>query len=186
MGGRLIIISAPSGAGKTTVINRFLSRHPNMVHSVSCTTRPKRPGEVDGKDYRFVDRETFQGWIKEKKLAEWAEVHDHLYGTPKEPIEKWLKTGTDVLLDVDVVGGTNLKKMYKERAVSMFLLPPSEEELKRRLLQRATDSAEQQKLRLKNALQEMTFKDKYDYQVVNDDLDEACLEIEKILGYATP
>lgn len=152
-----------------------------MVHSVSCTTRPMRKGDVDGRDYHFVDRAKFEGWIKNGDLAEWADVHDHLYGTPKKPLDNWLSEGRDVLLDVDVVGSMNLKKKYGDRAVAIFLLPPSMDELKRRLFDRGSDSQEQQKLRLENALTELAAKDKFDYQVVNDDLDRACSEVEKII-----
>jgi|SRR3989338_2997625 len=180
--GRLIIISAPSGTGKTSVIQRFLVKHPNMIHSVSCTTRPQRITETNGKDYHFIDAATFQKWIQEGKLAEWADVHNYRYGTPKEPLDEALSIGKNVLLDLDVVGGMNLKKMYQDRAVSVFLIPPDIEELKRRLFQRGTDSPEQQEIRLKNAMKEMTVKNQYDYQVVNDILDRACGEIEKILG----
>jgi guanylate kinase len=180
--GRLIIISAPSGAGKTSVIRRFLASHPNMVHSISCTTRPKRGDEVDGRYYHFMSDHAFRSGIENGRFAEWAEVHGHLYGTPIEPIEAALRSGKDVLLDLDVVGGLRLKGLYKERAVSLFLLPPSREELRRRLIGRGTDSPEQQELRLGNALEEMKYKDKYDHCVVNDDLEKACLEIEGILG----
>jgi len=179
---RLIIIAAPSGTGKTTVIRRFLETHPNMIHSVSCTTRPMRPGDVAGRDYHFIDRKTFEDWIQKKKFAEWAEVHNHFYGTPKEPLDEWLKEKKDVLLDLDVVGSLNLKKIYGDQAITIFLLPPSMEDLKKRLSQRRTDSPEAQALRLKNALTEMTYKDKFDHQVVNDVLDRACREIEKIIS----
>lgn len=179
--GRLIIISAPSGTGKTTVINKFLSQHPKMVHSISCTTRPMRSGEVNGRDYHFIDKKTFEKWISENKLAEWANVHNNMYGTPKEMLDNWLSEGRDVLLDIDVVGAANLKKLYKKNSISIFLLPPSEEELKKRLTMRATDSKEVQALRLKNALEEIQHKDEYDYQVINDDLDRACKEIEEII-----
>ena len=115
--GRLIIISAPSGTGKTTVIHRFLVKNPNMIHSVSCTTRPKRPNEIDGKDYHFISLTTFKEGITGNQFAEWAHVHDHYYGTPKEILESWLREGREVLLDVDVVGGTHLKKIYRDQAV---------------------------------------------------------------------
>lgn len=179
--GRLIIIAAPSGTGKTTVIHRFLSTNPNTIHSVSCTTRPIRPNEVDGRDYHFIDDVTFKKWISEGKFAEYCPVHDHIYGTPKEPLDKWLSEGKDVLLDLDVVGALKLKKLYGDKAITIFLIPPSDEELKKRLLSRGTDTKEQQSLRLKNALNEMTYKDKFDHRVVNDVLDKACGEIEEIL-----
>jgi len=179
---RLIIIAAPSGTGKTTVIRRFLETHPNMIHSVSCTTRPIRPGDIEGRDYHFINRKEFEDGIQKNKFVEWAEVHNHLYGTPKEPLDEWLKQRKDVLLDLDVVGSLNLKKIYGDQAITIFLLPPSMEDLKKRLSLRRTDSPEAQALRLKNALTEMTYKDKFDYQVVNDILEQACKEIEKIIA----
>lgn len=181
MKGRLIIISAPSGTGKTSVIRRFLKTHPRMIHSVSCTTRPIRAGEKDGEDYHFISAETFRKMAQEKAFAEWAEVHKHSYGTPREPLDRWMEEGIDVLLDLDVQGGMNLKKMYGKRAISIFLMPPSEEELKRRLASRGTDSPEVQALRLQNARREMTFRDRYDVCVLNDNLDQACRAIEKVL-----
>lgn len=183
--GRLIIISAPSGAGKTSVIHRFLSTHPDMIHSISWTTRPARPGNIDEGYYHIVDKEAFQKGIEEGMFAEWAEVHKYLYGTPKKPLDQWLSEGKDVLLDLDVVGGLKLKEMYNDQAISIFLLPPSIDELKKRLTGRRTDSAEAQEIRLNNALEELECKDKYDYQVVNDVLEKACREIEEILDYET-
>lgn len=180
--GRLIVMAAPSGGGKTSVIERLLSRHPNMVHSISCTTRPTRPGEINGKYYHHIDRKTFEEGIGASQFAEWAEVHNNLYGTPKEPLDKWLSEGHDVIFDLDIIGSLNLKKLYGERAITIFILPPSLDELKHRLVRRATDSKEVQELRLKNALEELTHQDEFDYKVVNDDLDKACLEIEKILA----
>lgn len=179
--GRLIIIAAPSGTGKTTVIRRFLATHPRMIHSVSWTTRPMRPGDVDGRDYHFIDEAEFRRGIDGGVFAEWAEVHDHFYGTPREPLDCWLAEGRDVLLDVDVVGSLNLKKAYGDRAIAIFLVPPTMEELKRRLFSRGTDSPEQQQIRLRNALAEMAAKGKFDHQVVNDDLEQACQEIERII-----
>lgn len=179
--GRLIIVAAPSGTGKTTVIQRFLKSRPDTIHSVSCTTRPIRRGEVDGRDYHFVDRKIFEEWIRGRRLAEWAQVHGHLYGTPIEPLKKWLDEGREILLDLDVVGSLRLKKMYKDQAVAIFLIPPSMDELKRRLSSRKTDSAGEQEVRLKNAIEEMAHKDEFDHRVINDDLDEACREIEDIL-----
>lgn len=180
-GGRLIVVSSPSGGGKSSVIRRFLETHPNMIHSISCTTRPTRPEARDRGDYHFIDKPIFEKWIAEDKFVEWAEVHNNLYGTLKEPLQKALDSGTDVLLDLDVVGGTNVKKIFGKRAVTIFILPPSIDELKKRLDDRGTDSEKVKTLRLQNALRELKYKDDYDYRVINDDLDEACLEIERIL-----
>lgn len=180
--GRLIIITAPSGTGKTSVIRKLLSIHLQMVHSVSWTTRPIRPGEVKGRDYCFIDEEAFRKGIANDRFAEWAEVHGHFYGTPRGPLNEWLKEGRDVLLDVDVVGCLNLKREYGDVAISIFLAPPNMEELKRRLSSRGTDTPDVQALRLKNALLEMKAKDRFDYSVVNDDLDRACEDIERIVN----
>jgi guanylate kinase len=182
--GRLIVFVAPSGAGKTSVIRLVRSRHEGIAYSVSCTTRPMRPGEVDGRDYRFLDEPTFRRGIEAGRFVEWAEVHGHLYGTPRAPLDEALEQGRDVFLDLDVVGSLCLKELYGDRAVAIFIVPPSVEELERRLLLRATDAPEVQRLRLKNALTEMTFRDRFDFQVVNDDLERACREIDGILGFA--
>jgi guanylate kinase len=182
--GRLIVFIAPSGAGKTSVIQRVRSQHRGLAYSVSCTTRPMRRGEVDGRDYCFLDEPTFRRGIEDGRFVEWAEVHGHLYGTRREPLDEALEQGRDVLLDLDVVGSLRVKELYGDRAVTIFLSPPSVEELERRLLARATDSPEAQRLRLRNALTEMTFKDRFDLQVVNDDLERACREIDGILGFA--
>ncbi|PIU56545.1 MAG: guanylate kinase [Deltaproteobacteria bacterium CG07_land_8_20_14_0_80_38_7] len=179
--GRLIIISAPSGTGKTTVIKHFLSTHNDTIHSVSCTTRPMRNGETNGKDYHFISKEEFKTGINNGMFAEWATVHNHLYGTPKQPLKNALQDGKEVLLDLDVIGGLKLKGLYKEKAISFFLIPPTMDELKTRLFHRGTDTKEVQQLRLKNALVEMKYKDKFDYQVINDVLENACKEIERIL-----
>ena len=180
--GRLIVFVAPSGAGKTSVIHRYLAARPGTRYSVSCTTRPRRPGEVDGRDYVFVDEATFRDGIARDRFVEWAEVHGFLYGTRREPLDEALAVGADVLLDLDVVGSLALKGLYGDRAVTIFVLPPSVQELERRLLARGTDAPEVQRLRLKNALTEMTFQDRFDHRVVNDDLDRVCGEIEEILG----
>ncbi|MDO8528102.1 MAG: guanylate kinase [Deltaproteobacteria bacterium] len=182
MKGQLIIISAPSGTGKTSVIRRFLATHSNMLHSISCTTRPMRTGEIDGKDYHFIDEETFKKRIAQNEFAEWANVHNWFYGTLKAPLEQALKEGKEVLLDLDVQGGMALKKIFQGKAVTIFLLPPSPEELERRLSGRGTDSLEQRQIRLENSRHEMGFKNQYDHQVINHDLEQACQEIEKILS----
>lgn len=180
--GRLIIISAPSGTGKTTVINQLRKTHPEFEYSISCTTRPIRGKEVNGREYYFFDKKTFLEKANSGLLAEWCEVHENLYGTPKEPIDAWIAAGKDVLLDLDVVGCMKIKKFYDKKAIAIFLLPPSEEELKRRLFSRGTDSEEQKTIRLNNAHEEMKYKDKFDFAVVNDSVDRACKEIEDILG----
>jgi len=184
--GLLIVMAAPSGGGKTSVIRRFLPRHPEMVHSISCTTRPMREGEVNGKYYHHIDRKAFEEGIKRGDFIEWAKVHIDYYGTPKAPLDKWLSEGKTVLLDLDVVGSLNIKKIYGKKAVTIFILPPSMEELKKRLEGRGTETEEVKAIRLKNALEEMTHKDEFDFRVVNDDLDRACKEIEAIIRTRFP
>ncbi len=183
--GRLVVFVAPSGAGKTTLIHRFLQRHPGMAYSVSCTTRPMRPGEVDGRDYTFLTDAAFQADLAAGRFVEWARVHDHFYGTPREPLDRALAEGRDVMLDLDVVGSLALKAAYGDRAVTLFILPPSIDELRRRLRTRATDAPDVQALRLRNAMDELARQDRFDHRIVNDDLDRACAEIEGILGPGT-
>ncbi len=180
--GILIVIASPSGGGKTSVIERLRARHPEIVHSISCTTRPMRPGEVNHKYYHHISWKEFEDGIKAGEFVERATVHKNLYGTPKGPLDKWLKDGKNVILDLDVVGSLNVKKIYGKQAITIFILPPSMDELKKRLAERKTDSAEAQALRLKNAIEEMTHKDEFDHNVINDELDRACGEIERIIS----
>lgn len=179
--GKLIIIAAPSGTGKTTIIKRLVTDHPEMEHSISCTTRPMRPGEVNGNDYHFMDEETFKQHIANDDFAEWAMVHGNYYGTLREPLDSSIDSGTDVLADLDVAGSKRLKGAYGARALSIFLMPPSIDELKRRLLARKSDPPEQQKIRLQNALEEMTHRDFFDHQVVNDVLDVAYAKVKELV-----
>lgn len=181
MSGRLLIIVAPSGGGKTSVINHLMDRHPGIIHSISYTTRPARPEGVDEGYYQIVDKASFREGIDDDAFVEWAEVHGHLYGTPRAPLEGWLGEGRDVVLDLDVVGALNLKRSYGDRAVTLFLVPPSMDELRQRLALRGADSAEVQSERLRNAEREMEYRDQFDYQVINDDLLRACREVESIL-----
>lgn len=183
--GRLFIISAPSGTGKSTVVANLLKRIPDLVYSVSFTTRPPRAGEHEGRDYRFVDVTTFKKLINEDFFAEWAEVHGAFYGTPRLDIEDAVRSGKNVVLDIDVQGGMALKKRYP-KAVTIFLAPPSFEELKERLAGRKTDSCAVVARRLKNATREMSFKDRYEYCIVNDDLKRACDEIAAIINPPIP
>jgi guanylate kinase len=180
-GGRLIVLVAPSGGGKTSVIHRVRRDRPAMGYSVSCTTRPRRRGELDGRDYTFLDEATFREGIASGRFVEWAEVHGHLYGTPREPLDRALAEGRDVMLDLDVAGALAAKKMYGDRAVTIFLLPPSVVELEHRLEARGTEAPEALAIRLHNALNELSFSDSFDHRVVNDDLDRAVAEIERIL-----
>ena len=179
--GRLFVISAPSGAGKTTVVAGLRARFPELGFSVSCTTRPRREGERDGVHYRFIDRVDFERMVAAGEFAEWAEVHGRLYGTPRAPLERMLLEGRDVLLDIDVQGGMAIKRAFPD-AVAIFLIPPNMEELERRLTSRGTDSPEQVALRLENARHEMMFKDRYDRTVVNDAVGRAVEELARIVA----
>jgi len=159
-----------------------MASHAELVHSISWTTRPRRPGNEDHAYYHLVDRDTFLASVDRDAFVEWTEVHDHLYGTPREQLDEALTAGRTVLLDLDVVGGIRLKEAYGDRAVLVFLTPPSLEELRRRLAVRGTDSPAAQEVRLVNAVEELTCKARYDHEVVNDDLARACREVEGILG----
>lgn len=170
--GMALVISAPSGAGKTTLIKRLREEFPHFAYSVSCTTRTPRDGEVDGKDYHFLSRERFVALREEGYFAEWAEVHGNFYGTPLAPLRELLRQGRDVLFDIDVQGARQLKKSLAE-ATFLFVLPPSMGELERRLRQRGQDSEETIARRLRNACQELHEAPWYDFLVVNDDLDAA-------------
>ena len=174
--GRLFVISAPSGTGKTSVVRKLLSANPDLIESISYTTRLPRPNERNGIDYFFVDAKHFETLKSEGFFAECAEVHGSFYGTPIGPIEEAISHGKKVVLDVDVQGGMTLKKIFPD-AITIFLLPPNEVELTRRLRGRGTEEESQIARRLSNAKHEMTFKDLYDHRIVNDDLDAAVREL---------
>lgn len=183
--GHLFIISAPSGTGKSTVVGELLKTHPNFYYSVSYTTRKPRKGEQDGLNYRFVNEETFEKLIEEDFFAEWARVHGALYGTPKKEITKALDEGRCVIFDIDVQGGMNLKKHFPE-AVTIFLSPPSFEELEKRLEGRKTDSPEAIAKRLSDSKREMAYKDQYDFCVINDKVPQAVLDLTRIIKTKMP
>ncbi len=170
--GRLFILSAPSGAGKTTMLRAVLDRFSNLCYSISHTTRPPRPGEEHGVDYFFVDKETFEAGIKNGEWLEWAKVHGHLYGTSAAFIDETLGAGKDVLLDIDVQGAKSVLRGYPD-CVTIFILPPSMEELERRLRKRGAASETDIQTRLKNAKWETAQKDFFRFQIVNDDLERA-------------
>ncbi len=178
--GKLFVISAPSGTGKTTVIKKLLSDVPGLVLSVSSTTRNLRGSERDGSDYNFITKNEFEKMKGSGELLEWASVYGEFYGTPKGPVEKLLKEGKNVILDIDVQGARQVKKMFPDTTL-IFLLPPSKEELIKRLTGRGTDKKDVLELRIKNAEKELAEKDFYDHQVVNDNIDNAVEKIAKII-----
>jgi guanylate kinase len=184
MKSKLFVMSAASGAGKTTLKDKVIGEFPDIVYSISATTRKPREGEVDGVHYFFKTKEAFEKLIQENGLIEWNEVHGNYYGTPKFFVEDMLKQGKRVLFDLDVFGKVNFDKVYPE-ATGILILPPSEEELERRLRSRGTDSEESIQTRLKNAKKEMEFaktQGKYEYTIVNDDLEKAADQLRKILS----
>ena len=179
--GLIAVISSPSGAGKTSICHKLINNHPDFEFSISATTRPPRKGEIDGRDYFFLSEVQFANRLKNGEFAEWAEVFGFRYGTLKGQIEKALNSDRVLLCDVDFQGGLSIKKGFKD-AVSIFIIPPSLTELRKRLFKRRTESPEQKKLRLDTALKELGYWIKYDYVVLNDDLDIAASEVETILA----
>jgi guanylate kinase len=182
--GRLFVLSAPSGTGKSTVLRELRERCPELAFSISYTTRPRRGSERDGVEYHFVDVTPFRSMIVQGEFIEWAEVHGHFYGTARKNLEDLLQAGRDVLLDIDVQGGSAIKQAFPD-ATTIFLLPPSLEVLKERLAGRGTESPEELRIRLANARRELAFQDRYDHRVVNDRLEEACGAIEHIITHSS-
>jgi guanylate kinase len=180
--GLMFVLSSPSGAGKTTLSRLLIERMPGLRMSVSATTRPMRPGEVDGRDYLFVDKSSFEQMARRDELLEWAIVFDNRYGTPRAPVEAALSAGQDVLFDIDWQGTQQLREKARDDLVSVFILPPSARELERRLKRRAQDSRDVIKSRMAKAAGEMSHWPEYDYVVVNRDIDEAFREVTAILG----
>ena len=180
--GLMIVLSSPSGAGKSTISRALMERDDNLTMSVSATTRAPRPGEVDGKDYYFVDKATFDAMVGEGNMLEHAQVFDNFYGTPKDPVEAALKEGRDVMFDVDWQGTQQLAENASKDLVRVFILPPSMEELERRLYTRAQDSEEVVKKRMAEAAAEMSHYPEYDYIVVNTDIDDSVSRVESILN----
>ncbi len=180
--GLMFILSSPSGAGKTTLAHKLLAHDPEIRNSVSVTTRPIRPGEVEGQDYFFTDRAGFDAMVEAGHFMEWAEVFGHCYGTPKAHIRAGLKEGQDYLFDIDWQGTQQLYQKAETDVVRVFLLPPSVPELERRLTGRGTDSAEVIAARMQRAQAEISHWDGYDYVIVNDDIDICFAKIEQILA----
>ncbi|MGI9526534.1 MAG: guanylate kinase [Weeksellaceae bacterium] len=181
--GKLIIFSAPSGAGKTTLVKHLLEQESDhLAFSISCATREKRIGEEHGKDYYFLSLEDFKKKIENNEFAEWEEVYkDHYYGTLKSEIQRIWDSGKHVLFDIDVVGGLNLKNKFKDKALAIFVQPPSLNVLAERLRNRNTDSEEKLQMRIDKAVDELQFVDDFDKVIVNDDLATAQKEILEIV-----
>jgi len=186
--GYLVVISAPSGGGKTSAIRAILaSRQADYVYSVSMTTRPPRPGERHAQDYFFGSWQEFQQKIRDNGFVEWAEVHHHLYGTPRAAIDEWLAAGKFVFMDLDVQGGLNVKQRYGERAILIFIKPPSMESLQARLKGRNTDSPADIDVRLQAADRELAMAEQYDHIIVNNDLAETVKQVAAIINsHRTP
>ena len=180
--GLMFVLSSPSGAGKTTMSRLLMERMPDMRMSVSVTTRQKRPGEVEGRDYHFVDKARFVAMEKNGELLEWATVFDNLYGTPRKPVEEALATGHDVLFDIDWQGARQLRAAMPGDLASVFILPPDAPALERRLRTRAQDSEEVVRLRLSAAATEIAHWGEYDYVIVNADVDASLAGLRAILA----
>jgi len=179
--GLMLVLSSPSGAGKTTIAREIMSRDGNLRMSVSATTRPKRPGEVEGHDYFFVKEEDFRLMVNRQELLEYATVFGNLYGTPRAPVEESLDAGRDVLFDIDWQGTQQLREAAREDLVSVFILPPTTRELERRLKSRAQDSEAVVAGRMSKAADEMSHYPEYDYIIVNHDIEESVARVEAIL-----
>jgi len=179
--GLMFVLSSPSGAGKTTLSRLLIERMPGLKMSVSATTRPIRPGEIDGHDYLFLDKNRFEEMVKRQELLEWATVFGNRYGTPRVPVEAALSAGRDVLFDIDWQGTQQLREKARADVVSVFILPPSASELEKRLHSRAQDSEEVIRGRMSRASHEMSHWAEYDYIVINHDVDEAFAEVQSIL-----
>ncbi len=178
--GRLYIISAPSGAGKSTLCSMLINKYPAVRYSISYTTRAPRGNEINGKEYFFIDKDTFIKMIDNNDFLEWAEVHDNYYGTSKQQINNALNEGIDIFLDIDPQGAMQLKEKLDNIATFIFIEAPSLAELKSRLENRGTDKADNIALRLENAKKEVEYFKKYDYLIINDASNEAFKQLERI------
>jgi guanylate kinase len=180
--GLMLVLSSPSGAGKTTLSRMLLKADRHVELSISVTTRPQRRREVDGRDYHFIDLARFEAMVKSGKLLEWAEVFGHRYGTPRQPVEKALRAGRDVLFDIDWQGTQQLREKARDDLVSVFILPPTAKELERRLERRAQDSRAIIGARMAKAAGEMSHWPEYDYVIVNREKQDAFAEVRAILA----
>ena len=182
MKGKLIIFSAPSGAGKTTIVRHLLEKNLNLGFSVSATSRAPRPNEIDGIDYHFLSVDEFKLKIENDEFLEWEEVYkDVYYGTLKSEVEEKRNRGQNVIFDVDVVGGLNIKKFYGNEALAVFVQPPSVEELRNRLKNRSTETEEKIQMRIEKAEHELSFAGRFDVIVINNELEQACNDALKII-----
>jgi guanylate kinase len=179
--GLLMVLSSPSGAGKTTLARRLIEADAEIAMSVSVTTRPARPGETDGRDYHFIDDKRFVRMREGDELLEWARVFDNFYGTPRAPVEAAIKSGRDILFDIDWQGAQQLSEKMKHDVVRVFILPPSVTALERRLQTRAQDSAEVVRRRMEAASAEISHWPEYDYVIVNADIDGSLAGLKAIL-----
>lgn len=181
MAKKLIVISAPSGGGKTTVAHHLLSTYPNIKFSISATTRPKRENEIDGRDYYFLHKEEFIKKIKNNEFVEYEEIYGNFYGTLVSEIEEAKKKNKVLLFDVDVKGALSIKKAYPDESLLIFLMPPSIETLEKRLIDRKTESGEQLKKRIDRVRMELSLKNEFDYVVINSILTDTLKEVENIV-----
>ena len=179
--GKIIVITGPSAAGKTTLIKKYISNHPEVLFAVSHTTREKRSGEIEGKDYYFIDKEKFEEMINEGKFLEWANVHEHYYGTSFEEIDKAKDKKSVLILDIDIQGALFLKKSGI-KAKYIFIDPLSIEDLKNRLEGRKTEDEESIKIRIWNAKRELEYKDNFDFVIKNDEIEKSYKELEKAVN----
>ena len=182
MKGKLIIFSAPSGAGKTTIVKYLLQKDLSLEFSISATSREPRPNEIHAKDYYFLTNDEFQYKVKSNEFLEWEEVYNGIcYGTLKSEVERICNNGNNVIFDVDVFGGLNIKKFYGDDALAIFVQPPSVEELRKRLISRSTETEEKIQMRIEKANHELSFASHFDVIITNNDLTKACNEAEEII-----
>ena len=179
--GLMLVLSSPSGAGKTTISRKLMERDKNLTMSVSATTRPRRPGEEDGRDYHFVDLTEFNLMVNRQELLEHAKVFGHYYGTPVGPVEQALAAGRDVIFDIDWQGAQQVAEKARQDLVSVFILPPSTDELDRRLHRRAQDPEDVVAARMSKAADEMSHYAEYDFIIINREIDESVAQVESIL-----
>lgn len=178
--GLLVVISGPSGAGKGTLCKALLNKSNNIIYSISCTTRKPRNGEIEGVNYFFKNKEEFKQMISNNEFLEHAEVYDNFYGTPRSFVEKNLNDGKDVILEIDIQGALKVQEKFKE-AVFIFIMPPSMEELKSRIVKRGSETEESLNKRFGSAFEEINYISKYNYIVINDEIEEATKRLESII-----